>query len=272
MNKYSKIAANLTLLMTVFVIPDAFSMEPKKILFAFVGDTGTSAYTGSLQGLSEANLQGQFLNLNYTLEVIDQKNAITTDYSNYIAIVSAADKNTFNEIAINNPDTAVFNITLDNDELRQECLPNALHIVPSNQMKVDAVNQWRKKVPETTASAQAWHPDYVKFAARDLNKRYAKSHDTKMDDTAWAGWAAIKMSSDTVARENIAEAGKLLNYLKTELKFDGQKGIEMNFRETGQLGQPLLLVENDEIVAEAPVRGVAKPPSEDSLGVLNCPK
>ena len=30
------------------------------------------------------------------------------------------------------------------------------------------------------------------------------------------------------------------------------------------------LVENDKIVAEAPIRGVAKPPTLDSLGILEC--
>ncbi len=93
-----------------------------------------------------------------------------------------------------------------------------------------------------------------------------------MDDYSWAGWAAVKMTSDTVARNNITEPAALLNYLKTELSFDGQKGIGMDFRETGQLRQPVLVIEDDKIVAEAPVRGVAKPPTVDSLGIVNCPK
>jgi len=46
----------------------------------------------------------------------------------------------------------------------------------------------------------------------------------------------------------------------------------MNFRDTGQLRQLILLVEEDKIVGEAPVRGVAKPPTLDSLGLLNCEK
>jgi hypothetical protein len=62
----------------------------------------------------------------------------------------------------------------------------------------------------------------------------------------------------------------MLNYLKNELSFDGQKGSDMNFRITGQLRQLILLVENDKIVTEAPIRGVAKPPTLDSLGILEC--
>ena len=44
----------------------------------------------------------------------------------------------------------------------------------------------------------------------------------------------------------------------------------MNFRVNGQLRQLIILVENDKIVAEAPIRGVAKPPTLDSLGSLEC--
>ena len=66
------------------------------------------------------------------------------------------------------------------------------------------------------------------------------------------------------------DAWILLEYLKNELTFDGQKGSNMNFRKNGQLRQLILLVENDKIITEAPVRGVAKPPTLDSLGILDC--
>jgi len=80
------------------------------------------------------------------------------------------------------------------------------------------------------------------------------------------------MTSDSVARTNISNAKDMLVHLKTNLSFDGQKGSNMNFRDTGQLRQLILLVENDKIAGEAPVRGVAKPPTLDSLGLLNCEK
>ena len=63
-----------------------------------------------------------------------------------------------------------------------------------------------------------------------------------------------------------------LSYLKNDLTFDGQKGSNMNFRENGQLRQLILLVENDKVIAEAPIRGVAKPPTLDSIGILECSK
>ena len=238
--------------------------------FAYVGDSEKSAYLGAKQGLDEANLQGRFLNQNYTLDIINSEDALTTDYSDYIAVIAAVDRETFQGLADHLPDRPVFNVWLDDDVLRTQCRPNTLHIFPSRQMKQDAITQWHKLHPDAAVVAQTWHPDYVKFAARDLNKRFAKTHDVKMDDAAWAGWAAVKMSSDTIARKKISEPAKLLSYLKTSLVFDGQMGIDMNFRSTGQLRQPLLLVADGKIAGEAPVRGVSD--SLDSLGNTECDK
>ena len=237
---------------------------------AYVGDQQHSAFPGASQGLDEANLQGQFLNRQYTLTPIATDNALSANYGDYIAVVVAADRDTYLELAAKLPHMPIFNVTLEDDDLRTACLPNTLHVYPSRQMKADAVAQWLKVHPEAQVSAQTWHPDFVKFAARDLNKRFRKAHDTPMDDAAWAGWAAVKMSSDTIVRENITTPEKLLAYLKTELLLDGQMGIEMNFRETGQLRQPLLLIENGKIAGEAPVRGVSN--DIDSLGNIGCAK
>ena len=243
-----------------------------EVNFAYVGEVDHPALLGAKQGLEESNLQGQFLNQKYNLDIVSSNDVSTHDFSSYIAVLTAVDAGTFKTLTTKLPDTPVFNLYLNNDKLRTACIKNALHIIPSDRMVDDAKAQWKQKNSESKASAQAWHPDFVKFAARDLNKRFKKNHGVTMDDYSWAGWAAVKMTSDTVARSQITEPEKMLNYLKTELSFDGQKGIGMNFRETGQLRQPLLLVEGNKIVAEAPVRGVAKPPTLDSLGILDCDK
>jgi len=246
------------------------SAETVEIDFAYVGEEDQSALLGVQQGLYEANLQGQFLGQNYKLDIVSPANALNYDYSKYIAVLTAVDIKTFSKISDHLPDTAVFNLKLDDDSLRVSCLANALHTIPSAKMKSDAIAQWHQKKPDSNVTAQAWHGDFVKFAARDLNKRFKKKQGQTMDDTAWAGWAAVKMTSDSVARENISNAKNMLSHLKTNLSFDGQKGSNMNFRETGQLRQLMILVEDGKIVAEAPVRGVAKPPTLDSLGLLNC--
>ena len=76
------------------------------------------------------------------------------------------------------------------------------------------------------------------------------------------------MLSDTVARTQKTDAEAVLSYLKNDLAFDGQKGAGATFRDTGQLRQLVLLVENDKIVAEAPLRGVKG--GLDSLGLSSC--
>ena len=45
----------------------------------------------------------------------------------------------------------------------------------------------------------------------------------------------------------------------------------LNFRATGQLRQPLLITENDVLVGEAPMRGVANIEDLDRLGINECP-
>lgn len=256
----------------LFSIPNYVLAEITNVDFAYVGDKSHSAFLGVKQGIDEANLQGQFLNQKYKLDVISESDSSAHDFSKYIAILTAVDAEVFTNLSTSSPNTPVFNLSIDNDSLRTACINNALHIIPSVSMKADAISQWQKKKSDSKAEANAWHPDFVKFAARDLNKRFKKNQHTTMDDYSWAGWAAIKMTSDTVARTKIVKPAEMLLYLKTELTFDGQKGSNMNFRKTGQLRQLLLLVEKDNIVAEAPVRGIAKPPTLDSLGMLDCKK
>lgn len=262
----------LILLLVLLLNTAQSSAENLEVGFIYVGETNSSAYLGVLQGLEEANLQGQFLGQTYTLieSTVDNLNEDLSD--SVIAVISATDKQGLKRLSEKLANMAVLNVRLDDDALRLECTPNQLHIIPSRQMKADAQAQWLSKEPGSQAVGQAWHHTFVKFAARDLNKRYKKTHGVEMDDMAWAGWAAIKMISDTVARENMTDPAAMLNYLKSDLVFDGQKGINMTFRATGQLRQPILIVENDTILTEAPVRGVANPPTLESLGITDCPK
>jgi hypothetical protein len=248
------------------------SAETIEVDFAYVGQENSSAYLGTKQGIDEANLQGQFLNQKYNLILISKSDISAHDFSKYIAVLTSVDIDTFTTLSSKYPNTPIFNLTIESDKLRTACIKNALHIIPGESMKADAISQWKKKESNSKAEAKAWHSDFVKFAARDLNKRFKKNYNTVMDEYSWAGWAAVKMTSDTVARTNITDSVGMLNYLKTELTFDGQKGSNMNFRKTGQLRQLLLLVDDNKIVAEAPVRGIAKPPTLDSLGLLDCEK
>lgn len=250
----------------------AHSPASPTLRFAFVGEERAGAAAGAAQGIHEANLQGRFLGQHYSLENIAAADLEATDPAGYIAVIVAGDAALLQQVGRRFKDHAVFNVRAHDDALRAACAPNLLHVIPSSKMLADARAQWLQKHPGEEVSASAWHPDFVKFAARDLNKRYRKRFSLPMEQYAWAGWAAIKMTSDSVARKNLREPGELLEHLKTALSFDGQKGLDMNFRPTGQLRQPLLLLDaQGRLLGEAPVRGVAAPTDVDSLGLPACP-
>ena len=242
-----------------------------EISLAFVGDTDSSAYTGVAQGVHEANLQGQFLGQNYSLAEFSGDDIDTIDPGKFIAVIVATNADDLKQAGARFNDHAVFNVSMHDDALREACAPNLLHVIPSARMLADAEAQWLQKNPDADINVSGWHPQFMKFAARDLNKRYKKRFTQPMDQYAWAGWAAVKMASDSVARQNITEPGAMLEFLKTGLTFDGQKGLDLNFRDTGQLRQLLMITgPGGELLGEAPVRGVVATDDVDSLGLSSC--
>lgn len=247
----------------------AAAQEKIEVTIAYLGDDTATAYLGAVQGLEEANRQGRFLGQSYSLTAAKDVAALSAVQPSAV-VIAAQDAATLETVAGALPDVPVFNVTLETDESRKLCLPNLFHVIPSAKMKADAVAQFLQVKPESKAVAAAWHPTFKKYAASQLNVRYTKTHNAQMDDPAWAGWAAVKLLSDTVARIQSADPVKLNAYLKSELVFDGQKGVDMNFRPNGQLRQVLLLIEDGKIVEEAPVRGVVDIQDLDSLGNVTC--
>ncbi len=251
------------LLISVTFSASGTTNQSNDIKLSFIGDNDSQAFRGVKQGIDEANIQGIFLGQSYSLTTSPKSSTaiFTTMAAKHIAQLSRA-----------YPNKAIFNLTAEDDDLRSECFANVLHMIPSQAMKKDAETQWLKKNPERYARAQTWHHTFRKYAAGQLNARFTKSTNHKMTDTAWAGWASVKLLSDSIARTQFNDATSVLQFIKTELAFDGQKGMSLNFRDTGQLRQPLLLIENGKIAGEAPVRGVANTTDLDSLGLSHCPK
>jgi len=251
-----------------FLWSQAVLAEVIDVTIHYVGPTEGSVWLGMQQGMTEANIQGEFLGQKYTVKAVTIDELASLE--NVTSLLLATDANSIEKIAMTEKfkQVPVFNLVSDADSLRAACLPNLLNISASQQMKKDALMQWMAKHPDSKAHVQGWHEDFKKFAASQLNIRFTKSHAVIMDDDAWAGWAALKLVSDTVARIQSADAEKMLNYLRNDIAFDGQKGAGATFRETGQLRQLVLLIENNKIMAEAPLRGVKG--GLDSLGLLSC--
>lgn len=252
----------------VTLVSQASLADVLDVKLHYVGPSDGSVWLGVQQGLSEANLQGQFLGQTYSVQTVTVDELAKLD--SVTALLLATDSEQILSIAQSEQFSGVpvFNLNSGDDALRSACVANLLSITASNKMKQDAEAQMLKKNPESNAHAQGWHEDFRKFAASQLNSRFTKAHGVIMDDDSWAGWAAVKLLSDTVARTQSMDAGVMLNYLKNDIAFDGQKGAGSTFRDTGQLRQLVLMVENKKIVAEAPLRGVKG--GLDSLGLRMC--
>jgi len=243
------------------------------VQIVYTGIPEGSVWLGVKLGEHEANILGRFTGQTYTVTVMKPDvllKAVPEPLPT--AIVAATDTERLRQLSAQFAPlgVVVLNVTSDDDALRQACLPGLLHTPPSHRMKADAVAQWRKKHPNDQVEAWSWHPEFFKFAGRDLNNRFRKAYQVPMDSEAWASWAALKMVSESVARMQSVESQKILTYLREDMEFDGQKGVPQSFRDTGQLRQPLLIVKAGKLVGEAPVRGVADISNLDSLGLPSC--
>ncbi len=264
-------AAELCALFTLVLLVAAPSTAAPllEVQIAFIGD-GADARDGAGQGIDEANAQGRFLGQHYTLVTVTGADDLSG--INATAVIADISALRVLKLAEAHRQLPILNVSSGDDELRQACEPNLFHTIPSFAMREDAVQQWLRQNPASPATAEAWHPAFKKYAAAQLNKRYRARYERAMTDTAWAAWAAVKLISDTVARVGSADSEVVMASIKSDLAFDGQKGVDMSFRNTGQLRQPLLLVEGGKIVAEAPVRGIVAADNLDSLGLADCLK
>lgn len=255
-------------LFLVFVWPQWLMAEQMDITMHYVGPTEGQVWLGVQQGIEEANRQGGFLGQTYQVKVVEPDALDAADIETVLLL--ATDDEYIMKVAQSAKFATIpiINLISPTDALRTACLANLFHITPSVQMHADALAQWQEKHPEKPAKVQSWHEDFVKFAASQLNSRFKKSQGEEMTDQAWAGWAGTKMVADSVVQTMHYDAKYMLNHLKTDLVFDGQKGDNSNFRKNGQLRQILLLVANNKIVAEAPLRGFEG--GLDSLGKVTC--
>lgn len=253
-----------TLRATLFAAVLTVTAAAADIELLYSGPEDGTAFRGAQLGLDESNRQGEFLGVKLALTAAPPAGLPER------AVAILVDRpGTARELAARAGGRAVFNLSDGSDSLREACLSNVLHVIPSERMKADAVAQWRSRNADAKVSAAAWHGDAVKFAARDLNKRYRNRFESAMDELAWAGWFAVRAVADTLMRHPAADGPALVGLLKAADGFDGQKGDPQSFRASGQLRQPLVLVgPSGALLGEAPVRGVST--DLDSLGASPC--
>ena len=93
-------------------------------------------------GVDESNRQGEFLGVTLNLSRTAGNSVPPT-----VIAVFAAGPLDVRAVAAAAGDRAVFNLSDSSDALRDACLANALHVVPSERMKSDAVQQWLRRDP-----------------------------------------------------------------------------------------------------------------------------
>lgn len=265
----------LTSLVAYSVDGAAAAAEPLRVRLLLVGPDSeeyTSHRNGAVLGQTEGNIQGRFLGIDYVLDEVSVDEALQASDGVSAVIVADGREELMRVLEHYAPlQVPVFNITLPDMDLREQCFDGLYHTPPSAKMLADAEAQWAQVNDGEKVTAIAWHPEFVKFAGRDLNKRYTEQFSVAMDSDAWAGWAATRSVAEAVVRTQSADPAAIDALLQDGLVFDGQKGLNQTFRNNGQLRQPLLLVDaGGELVGEAPVRGVANIDDLDSLGLPGC--
>ena len=143
---------------------------------------------------------------------------------------------------------------------------------------VDSDGEFARTLPYNTASprpvvgdaglvALAWQPQFERFGAPQLSRRFALAAKRPMTDRDWAGWMAGKALVAAALAQPRGEPVALAKAL-VALDLDGAKGISMQFRPWDrQLRQPLLLTDGQSVVGTMPLDGVLHPHNTlDTLG------
>ena len=83
---YLVVMLSLSLIVTAEII---------EIDFVYVGDAKHSSLLGVKQGIDESNLQGQFLNQKYNLDIVASNEIDGYDFSEYIAVLPSLNASQF---------------------------------------------------------------------------------------------------------------------------------------------------------------------------------
>ena len=117
--------------------------------------------------------------------------------------------------------------------------------------------------------AAAWHWSWERHGAPQLNPRFDRRANRRMQAADWAAWAAVKAIVESVVRTGSTDFAEVRAYLRSDrLTLDGYKGNPVNFRPwDNQLRQPILLHTHNAVVERAPLKGYLHPTQNmDSLG------
>jgi ABC transporter substrate binding protein (PQQ-dependent alcohol dehydrogenase system) len=189
--------------------------------------------------------------------------------------------------------TAVKAFKLSADPRERDLANPALLTAPANAggeydvvWVVDSVGEFARSLNYRSAlprplvgdgglAALAWAPNFERFGAPQLSRRFARDAKRPMTAHDWAAWMATKAVLQA-AMENPREnprspGGEALRRAMQRDGFvlDGFKGTRISFRPWDrQLRQPMLLTDGVGVIGSAPVDGILHPKNAlDTLGV-----
>ena len=250
-----------TIILVLLMIMQKASAE-LTINIGFFGDTESEVFNGVKLGLSEAQHQGKFIGANYKLLVnpLNQKNS-HMDTINVIVtdLKSLQLRSLIKQFSY----LPIINLSDESNSLRRECISNAFHIKPSEKMLDDA-----KRLATKDGQFRAWQHSFKKYAAQQLNNRYLAKYNRRMSEDAWFGWVGVKIISEVTMRTR--KPSELMQDLKENIKFDGQKGRKLSFRYDGQLRQPVFIVKDGKVVEEIPAHSNDEYGGLDMIGENKC--
>jgi len=116
--------------------------------------------------------------------------------------------------------------------------------------------------------ALAWAPNFERFGAPQLARRFQRGVGRVMTGHDWAAWIATKAILQAALDKATTPAAQLKAFVQPGFTLDGFKGVRLSFRTWDrQLRQPLLLSDGQGVVALAPAEGILHPTNVlDTLG------
>lgn len=116
--------------------------------------------------------------------------------------------------------------------------------------------------------AVAWAPNFERFGAPQLARRFLRGEGRTMTGHDWAAWIATKSILQAALDKSLTPVAQLKAFVQPGFTLDGFKGVRLSFRAWDrQLRQPLLLTDGQGVIALAPAEGILHPTNVlDTLG------
>ena len=104
--------------------------------------------------------------------------------------------------------------------------------------------------------AKAWHWSYLRHGAPQLNGRFERLNNRRMESKDWSAWVAIKTLVEAILRIQSINNDEIIEYITSnKLNLDGSKGISLSYKKkSNQLRQTILLTTSDNwVTIKAPL-------------------